>query len=107
MTLLEKFKKDHPNAIMCEYGVPKMCPFHLGYTEEPGCTMFGDYPDVCTPCWNREYKGKYEIIEESTDVADKINDTYVKLREYFDKGESYKIIRGLINGGCFKNGNNT
>ncbi len=107
MTLLEKFKKDHPNAPMREKdGAPKVCPFHLGYTDEHDhCRGM-----TCVECWNREYEGEdspVETFEASMDVGDKIIATYIKLCEYFDKGAAYTIIRDLTSGGCFKDGNNT
>lgn len=93
MTLLEKFKKDHPNAPI-EDGVPMPCPSSLDYAKYPSNC------DSCVDCWNREYEGE-DTVEESKDVADKIKDTFVKLHETFDHGVSIAIVYRLIDRGYF------
>lgn len=57
MTLLEKFKLDHPDAPMNNNGEPKCCPYHLGYVNTTGCPNV-DVESGCIACWNREYKGE-------------------------------------------------
>lgn len=96
MTLLEKFKKDHPNTPMREDGTPKICPFHLGYTDETDrCRGM-----ACVKCWTREYKG-----EESNDVgtADKIADVYHNIiNRGLNAKEAHSIVLHLIDRGYFE-----
>ena len=55
MTLLEKFKRDHPNAPLKENGMPEICPRTLGYLTNVRCS---DHDYRCTGCWNCEYEGE-------------------------------------------------
>lgn len=50
-TMLQKFKEDHPNAPVNDFGCPLPCPYDLGYTKTCGCSG-----NSCTDCWGREYK---------------------------------------------------
>ena len=100
MTLLEKFKLDHPNATMTNDGVPIMCPRYLGYVDEEECKYNDHGYYDCKTCWNREYKGG-DTVEASKDIADKITDTFVKLHETFDHGVSIAIVYRLIDRGYF------
>lgn len=102
MTLLEKFKKDHPNAPMLKNGNPKCCPFHLGYTEEVGCTVGN-----CTRCWDRKYEGEDEPVEtaetcKDENIADKIADVRNGLIDRaFNEAYAERIIMNLIDRGYF------
>lgn len=77
MTLLEKFKKDHPNAPFNEDGTPKSCPYCVGYVDTPECPS-DDLDRGCLECWNREYtvetckdeaKATEEVIPYKTTVT--------------------------------------
>lgn len=105
MTLLEKFKLDHPNIRLTNEGIPcNVCPNHVGYTSEKTCLFHNSGFCDCKTCWNREYTGEdnpVKTVEESTDVAEKIKDTFVKLHETFDHGVSIAIVYRLIDRGYF------
>lgn len=48
-TFLSDFLEKYPNALMDEDGTPLMCPFELGYCEEPDdCEN-----RTCSACWNQ------------------------------------------------------
>ena len=46
-TMLQHFIKEHPKARF-ENGIPLVCPFQLGYTDEDKCYFYRD----CKKCWN-------------------------------------------------------
>lgn len=98
MTLLEKFKKDHPNAPYIDKS-PKCCPGHLGYIGE-GCAG-----GECVACWNREYEGEetpVKTVEESEKLSDIIADVHHGLiNRGFNEGYAEKAILGLIDRGYF------
>ena len=55
-TMLSDFKKKHPNAQMTNNGIPKTCPYYLGYVKSEGCPKDADGFNVfCVDCWNRPY----------------------------------------------------
>lgn len=61
MTLLEKFKMDHPDAPLNSTGLPELCPYDLGYVKHQRCD------NNCDTCWYCEYvetDKKTEALEE-------------------------------------------
>lgn len=87
MTLLEKFKKDYPNTSTFNSGRPKCCPSDVGYTDKPDDCL----GITCTECWNREYKGEdnpVENVEASTDE----NKEYEEMRSNVDSDEKIEVI---------------
>ncbi len=48
-TILDEFIEKYPNAQISDKGVPKMCPYDLGYGDScPDIIRFD-----CVTCWNR------------------------------------------------------
>ena len=54
MTMLEKFKEQHPKGMCSGKGTPIMCPYHLGY-EKSKNEECRNYKGNCVKCWNRPY----------------------------------------------------
>lgn len=46
-TRLQDFLDKHPNAPVRNDGLPKICPYHLGYENQHRC--YGS----CVECWNK------------------------------------------------------
>lgn len=60
MTLREKLKKEHPEAISDRFvGGCEGCPDHYGYAKRPTYCN-GAENTGCTECWNREMEDKME-----------------------------------------------
>lgn len=52
MTMLDKFKEQHPKAKLTKKGIPKTtCPRCLGYTDDEHCAPSAN----CVDCWNKPY----------------------------------------------------
>lgn len=48
-TILDDFLEKYPNAQISDKGIPKMCPYDLGYGDScPDIIRFD-----CVTCWNR------------------------------------------------------
>lgn len=54
MTMLDKFKEQHPKGMCSGKGTPIMCPYHLGY-EKSKNEECRNYKGNCVKCWNRPY----------------------------------------------------
>lgn len=48
-TFLSDFLEKYPNALLDEMGMPVVCPYQLGYTEDDCKESCGN----CPTCWNR------------------------------------------------------
>lgn len=51
-TILQDFLEKYPNAELNDDGVPKPCPYWLGYKDMPFCNRIR-----CVECWNRPLEG--------------------------------------------------
>lgn len=51
-TILQDFLEKYPNAVLNDDGVPKPCPYWLGYKDMPFCNRIR-----CVECWNRPLEG--------------------------------------------------
>ena len=51
-TILQDFLEKYPNAELNDDGVPKPCPYWLGYKDMPFCNRIR-----CVECWNRPMEG--------------------------------------------------
>lgn len=51
-TMLDDFKEKYPNALLNENGIPRFCPYLVGYVDESCCTIYSG----CVKCWNRPYE---------------------------------------------------
>lgn len=47
-TILQDFLEKYPNAELNDDGIPKPCPYWLGYKDMPFCNRIR-----CVECWNR------------------------------------------------------
>ena len=53
-TFLSDFLEKYPNAPCNTFGIPKICPSHVGYAKENA----HDCDLKCDKCWNRELEEK-------------------------------------------------
>lgn len=51
-TILQDFLEKYPNAELNDDGIPKPCPYWLGYKDMPFCNRIR-----CVECWNRPLEG--------------------------------------------------
>lgn len=51
-TILQDFLEKYPNAELNDDGIPKPCPYWLGYKDMPFCNRIR-----CVECWNRPVEG--------------------------------------------------
>lgn len=79
MTLLEKFKKDNPTALLnCSDGTPDVCPGHMGYLKGESCIRDDSGGVDCGKCWRREY-------EDAKKISPSLKDSLVKAGEAAEK----------------------